>query len=399
MRCCVISQLHRAQYEPKVQNSSSFLQLQIRRRVFWSAYAIDRLISWIYHVPCSLMDENIHIELFANMNDNEIEQWQPRTRLQADVVSIPRQTQVSSALHLIRVRRIQSRILAIMMRSDYDTIFAPNYEWRLHMLKELDQWRNQLQPHSDPESRGYTSQGWVGMAYNYTVLLLHRPTKENVRGLVGVKCLQACADILSVFRQYQKDRQTAQLWPGLLSQFGIGITLLYCLWATPPSYRTNEYRSSEPLAAIRTCSVILAVFAEQWREAEPLRDLFDTLSASIPYHHLGVTGHSQNRFSANTASAIHAVWPHITSLVVNVDICRMINEMATEDYPGDEINTNDIIASWPSETHCPQTCYLCQDKTVTQNTPLPEAFDLHGPGGGPEDDIFAFPDLFGSVEF
>lgn len=149
------------------------------------------------------------------MSDSEIQRWEPRSRSQADVESLPRQTQVSSALHLIRVRRIQSCILAIMMRADYDTNFAPHYGWRLHMLKELDQWRNQLQPHSDPESRGYTSQGWVGMAYNYTVLLLHRPTKENVRGLVGEKCLKACADILSVFRQYQKDRQTAQLWPGV----------------------------------------------------------------------------------------------------------------------------------------------------------------------------------------
>lgn len=129
--------------------------------------------------------------------------------------SVPRQTQVSSALHLIRVRRIQSRVLTTMMRADYDKTLASSYGWRLHVLEELDQWKNQLQPHSDPQSRGYTSQGWVGMAYNYTILLLHRPTKDNVNGMVGEKCLQACAETLFTFRQYQKDRQTAQLWPGV----------------------------------------------------------------------------------------------------------------------------------------------------------------------------------------
>ena len=151
------------------------------------------------------------------------------TRLQTSLESAPRQTQVSSALHLIRVRRIQSRILGIMMRADYDDNFSPHYGWRLHIMKELDEWRNHLQPHSDPRSRGYTSQGWVGMAYNYTILLLHRPTKENLGGLVIDKCLQACADILSVFRKYQKDRQTAQLWPGvsITSKLEISISKYY----------------------------------------------------------------------------------------------------------------------------------------------------------------------------
>ena len=101
------------------------------------------------------------------------------------------------------------------MRADFETTHASSHGWRLHMLEDLDQWRRQLQPHSDPHSRGYTSQGWVGMANNYTILLLYRPNLENVCGLVGERCLRACTDILSCFRQYQKDRQTAQLWPGV----------------------------------------------------------------------------------------------------------------------------------------------------------------------------------------
>lgn len=134
---------------------------------------------------------------------------------QVELESFPRQTQVSSALHLIRVRRIQSRILSIMMRADYNKNLSRHYGWRSHILQELEEWRQYLQPHSDPQSKGYTSQGWVGMAFNYTVLLLHRPTKENVGGIVSEKCLQACADIITAFRKYQKDRETAQLWPGV----------------------------------------------------------------------------------------------------------------------------------------------------------------------------------------
>lgn len=75
-----------------------------------------------------------------------------------------------------------------MMRVDYKDKFAQRYDWRLHMLEELHQWKMQLKPHIDLQSEGYTSEWWVGMTYNYTVLLLHRPMKENVNGLVGEKC-------------------------------------------------------------------------------------------------------------------------------------------------------------------------------------------------------------------
>ena len=72
MRYCVISKLHLNMNEPEIRDNPSLLENQIRRRVFWSAYAIDRLVSWIYHIPCCLPDENIQTKLFANLSDDEI---------------------------------------------------------------------------------------------------------------------------------------------------------------------------------------------------------------------------------------------------------------------------------------------------------------------------------------
>ncbi|KAJ5184087.1 hypothetical protein N7492_001703 [Penicillium capsulatum] len=408
MRCCVISQLHLSINETQVRDASSLLKTQIRRRVFWSTYSIDRLVSWIYHVPCSLADENIQTELFANISDCEIKEWGPKSPSQ-EKEFVPRQTQVSSALHLIRVRRIQSRILSIMMRADFEKNLLFSHSWRLHLLEELEQWRRQLQPHSDPQSRGYTSQGWVGMAYNYTILLLYRPTVENVRGMVGERCLRACAEILSTFRQYQKDRHTAQLWPGLLSQFGVGITLLYCLWATPPSYRSDAYRLPRISTAVRTCSVILAVFAEQWREADPLRDLFDTLSESTPIGSLSTSVVGTYNIPAQTMSWIHSVMPHIISLVVNRDICRMILDMISDRNPWQDAGYNDCITAWSWEDlHSPHECHLCQnqkewDPQGASSWQIGEELSMEAGTEGPldalSDELLSFPGLFGSAEF
>lgn len=159
------------------------------------------------------------------------------------------------------------------------------------------------------------------------------------------------------------------------------------------------YRSSKSLAAIHTCSVILAVFAEQWRQAEPLRDLFDTLSEAIPYHPLIPTESTGNRISADAATSIRSMMPHIISLVVNMDICRMLTEMVNEDYPWHDRGFNDESPAWSSEIHSPQTCFLCQDKTASNDVSAIEAFGLYEPSVGDHDEFFAFPGLFGSVEF
>ncbi|KAJ5256782.1 hypothetical protein N7478_012886 [Penicillium angulare] len=299
------------------------------------------------------------------------------------------------------------------MRTDYIKNFSRHYGWRSHILQDMEEWRQYLQPHSDPQSKGYTSQGWVGMAFNYTVLLLHRPTKENVGGIVSEKCLQACADIITVFRKYQKDRETAQLWPGsltdntqLLSQFGIGITLLYCFWATPPSSRSDLYRSPKTITAIRTCSVILAVFSEQWVEAEPLRDLFDVLSESILYHAVSTKDNEANRIAVGAdadADSIKSRIPHIRSLVVNTDICRMVTEMVTEDFPWQDPRNNDSPA-WASEIHSSESCFLCENERQEEGSTSPVWVDGFEPSSANlnthyDDDLFAFPGLFGSVEF
>lgn len=133
---------------------------------------------------------------------------------QARAADFPQRTHISPALHLIRCRCIQSRIISTMMRFDFNKINA-SPTWRKHMMEELESWRTHLQKLSHRTSRGYLSDRWVGMAYNYTILLLHQPTKENVTGAFGDRSVKSSVRIMLTFREFQKDRQTAQLWPGV----------------------------------------------------------------------------------------------------------------------------------------------------------------------------------------
>ncbi|CAG8384023.1 unnamed protein product [Penicillium salamii] len=409
MRYCVMEELHLAESEPSASNPAFSLEVQTRRRVFWSAYALDRFISWIYHIPNNIIDEHISVPLFSNVGDADLHgAGSNDDNIRIETPS--QQTHVSPALHLFRCRRIQSRIISTMMRSDFENIDTTT-TWREHMLGELDSWRSQLRSLSDVASKSYTSDRWVGMAYNYTILLLHQPTRDNVCNGFGDRSVPACVQIALTFRTFQKDRQTAQLWPGLLSQVSVGITLLYCFWATPAQHQTPAYRSREVPEALRACSISLAILAERWVQAEPLRDVFDVLAKEVPLH--GTTDHTPQRISAESVSYVQSQLPLLTSIIMHRGVLRMIREMITEDFP--RILSEDYEHALPPHDgsilrsldghlcspECPFFRKSDQSESVaaidSRMYPPPE----EGIGGdfGIDDDTLVFPLLFGSAEF
>lgn len=151
--------------------------------------------------------------------------------------------------------------------------------------------------------------------------------------------------------------------------------------------------------------MILAVFSEQWTEAEPLRDLFDILSESIPYHPLS-SEDGATRISADAASSIKSMMPHIMSIVVNTDVRRMITEIVNEDYPWHSRYSSDF-PTWSSEMHRPETCVLCAKERHIDNVQGLGSgkefyfgdFGFPQAAGSHDDEFFAFHGLFGSVEF
>lgn len=101
--------------------------------------------------------------------------------------------------------------------------------------------------------------------------------------------------------------------------------------------------------------------------------------------------------------------PHIISLVVNRDICRMITEMVSEKNPWQDSAHNHHFQVWSwNDVHSPLDCQICQDRGISTDqeiaAPLQEGVgSLEAGIGGPlhvlEDEFLSFPGLFGSAEF
>ncbi|KAF2123018.1 hypothetical protein BDV96DRAFT_639569 [Lophiotrema nucula] len=331
MRYCVQQQLHLADTEPIPIEPSIRLQNQVRRRCFWCAYKLDRLVMSSFDLPPSIPDAMITSQTFANIDDKDLLQAAMDTPPETPLEDSPFYTCVSSSLHILQCRRIQSEICAITLRWDYNIHYENSPEWRIRILAELENYKARVQSFSHPQSKGYTSQRWLAMIYHYTLLILYRPSKQSVLGPAGDWSVQASSQACLMFRKTQMDRQIAQPWLGLLVQFQSGITLLYCFWATPPEHRTDNYDSLDVLDALRACSNILAIMADRWAKADCLRDVFELLAREIPP--VDRPNRPPTRLSEKTIAAIYEKLPQVRELIVHRSILRMIEEMVSEDFP------------------------------------------------------------------
>jgi hypothetical protein len=217
MRYCIQFQFHLAETEPEPVDANTRLETQLRRRCFWSAYTLDRLVMSSFELPPSISDIMISAKIYANIDDEDLETVAAQTPPDQELPDSPVYTSVSSSLHILQCRRIQSEIFGYTLRWDYKTRYEDSLEWRMQILNELENYKLRVQNFADPESKGHTSQRWLAMIYHYTLLTLYRPTKDNVIGPAGDWSIQASSQACLIFRKSQMDRQIAQAWLGVSS--------------------------------------------------------------------------------------------------------------------------------------------------------------------------------------
>lgn len=277
MRYCVMAQLHCGDAEPEPVDVAARIRTQLRRRIFWCAYKLDRTVGGTYHLPMSIPDSQITVKLYANIEDAELDD-RCRSAFPDEVQGVTRYTDVSAALHVVYCRQIQSEILNSTLHRDYTEHFDRNDRWRLRVLDKLDCWRSLWDRYLDIPSPQLASSDWINLMYSYSLSMLYQPTKTSVFHSAGSWTVKACVQACLIFRKFQKDTTATELWLGFIAQFKCGVYLLYTFFATPPQIRPAVYEHPDIPEAVRVCSITLSLIAERWPQSRCIRDTFDILA-------------------------------------------------------------------------------------------------------------------------
>lgn len=269
IRTAVVLGLHRKPYHRKnetITNEQRALE-DLKSRIFWSAYGIERINGLVLGRPFSISDVEIDAPFPLETEDTKV------------------------GCHVVKLRRIQSSISTFIYKpvqlidksEDFDTT-------RVSILLELNEWMSTF-PYKDDACSTFETDNWSLISYHNSILLLLRPvvleiakskTKPAKRDLEWFKVFTESASSVCInYKNMHLKRKLSYTWSAMHCCFVSGISFLYCIWLDRTLKVLKWKRKSLVYETISACQTILYVLAERWSSASRFRDSFERLSTIV----------------------------------------------------------------------------------------------------------------------
>ncbi|KAI9151510.1 Pyrimidine pathway regulatory protein [Paramyrothecium foliicola] len=219
-------------HRQETNTSGDFVQAEMRKRVFWSVYNMDRSISIAMGRPIGLQDTSITTALPLCLSDHQL--LQPLESVLPSM--LPKADDLSTFLHIIQLRRINAEIYSSMHSAGshpaeaVDALDVTRYRY----LARLNEWLAAAPRFVAPASMHQTSE-WQQIAYHQAVLTLFRPSQASP--VLTLDAMRLCADsaisMVSCYNSLCAKNKVTYTFVALVSLFMAAVTMLYTLRASP----------------------------------------------------------------------------------------------------------------------------------------------------------------------
>lgn len=258
MRTAIDLGLHRKANEMNMDSFSA----QMRRRLFWTVYYLERVVSMSLGRPFSISDRHIDLDLPWDVND-DVEDSAILTAPQDPTQT----TNLTFAIYLFKLRRIDSRIQHKIYRADRPlSSLRPKMD---PLYLELEQWKESAFLRFRGSDLDYPM-----LHYNRAVRLLIQPFLPllPITDPYYHICLRAAGEICQSHKRLHQTLEYGHSFLAVQTVFMAGITLLYALWT-----HTEQVWSVSMSNDIRACSTVLFVMGERAGWVKKYRDAFELL--------------------------------------------------------------------------------------------------------------------------
>lgn len=235
-----------------------------QKRLFFSVYMMDRLVSMSLGRPSAIHDDDIDVTPFVAVDEENIpaDGFKSQNTLQPSALAIP--------LHILALRKIASKIQRIVYCSTTARNRSPEERATIIQVlhKELIEWRRNM-PFPLPDSHPQVPQmstSWYDFNFYTHLTFLYRPSplsptldEQRVKILADAASM-SIRQALNMHRQ----QRFAYNWLNLLSVFTVTLSLVYATTASPHS-----------LASVLKGSKAI-------QDLEAAMELFDIMSVKFP---------------------------------------------------------------------------------------------------------------------
>ncbi|RFU30446.1 hypothetical protein B7463_g5916, partial [Scytalidium lignicola] len=263
MRTCIELGLHREMH----YNNISPYKGQVRRRLFWSVYFLERVVALSLGRPYSISDRDIDTNLPCDFDDSIHDDI-----FISEILKNPSETRPASNLTmfiaLIQLKRLESQIQTNIYRVDkpVSSLFLEVNP----LLSAIQDWERSLPSLTESED------DYLHLQYNKAVRLLLQPflgILDPADKLVGI-CLHASGQICEIFKRLHQRDSYGHSFIAVHSIFLAGITICYCLFLAPTLWTISVAND------LRACSSVLFVMAERTSTVKKYRDVLETVIKS-----------------------------------------------------------------------------------------------------------------------
>ncbi|TQN69536.1 Positive regulator of purine utilization [Colletotrichum shisoi] len=257
----------------------SLLEQEMRTRIFWVVFSLDRMIATMMGRPIGLRDEACDLRLPQNIDDVSL-QSQSFSQQQPPPPDAANPGRMAFSIHLFRLAKLNSEFKYVANSIVRDT---PRYaypavididEWQQGMLQQLDEWQSGI-PEASPGS-DYIRTVCRIRCHGLRMLVL-RPSPAIPNPLPGAlrKCYAAAREVLSLSDQLYKQNLLVHTWNTCHSAVLGLITMLYCIKMVPDIVRQT---SLDVLLSDFSAGLgVLAATGEHWSGAKRCRDILDDM--------------------------------------------------------------------------------------------------------------------------
>lgn len=272
MRTAIDLGLHRKANEINLDPITA----QMRRRLFWTVYYLERVVSVSLGRPFSIADRHIDLPLPVDIDDDVRDpallppaspaSGTPESSTHG-VTGKHRITSLTFSIYLITLRRIDSRIQHKIYRAD-----RPLHSLRSKMDRlflELEEWKASALQRFTGSDLDYPM-----LHYNRALRLLIQPFLPSLPLTDPYYhiCLRAAGDICQTHKRLHQTLEYGHSFLAVQTVFISGITLLYALWT-----HSDQVWSVRMSNDIRACSTVLFVMGERAAWVKKYRDAFELL--------------------------------------------------------------------------------------------------------------------------
>ncbi|KXH37368.1 hypothetical protein CSIM01_06136 [Colletotrichum simmondsii] len=286
-RLCIEQRLHHND-----NDSTNFMQVQMKRRVFWQVYMIDRYSSTVLGKPFSIDDRDIEVGFPADANDEDIV---TANQISSDFEAFRSShvtlatTEMTVFFISVRLRQISSRIhsefsrLACNYLQPSKSHLAPGHIFQTLgcLMQDLQHWRDDCPVFQLPKCL-YESQDWYDLLLAREQLYLVRRAIDLMpkRGgktphHISVLCLKiALRTIWAYSKLCQQRPLTTHTRSYFHMMFTAGLSVLFCV---STATKIEKEGLSDASAGLIQCEETLKNMAEKLPSAKQYVAVFEAL--------------------------------------------------------------------------------------------------------------------------